>query len=478
MKKYLFLILFPLFVFNSFAQNSFELNINDNTSYYYPHYCTVKDDIYYISYMQFNSFPNNVFSRILQIDESGNTIEGNNINLINTAIKYIYIDQSNNLNFIGSKYYESENSTTVIFSKYNSSFEAIFYKEYIIKPNSLLEVKDVINDSENNFIIAGYLYNATSIDSTFLLKVNNEGDSLTYKTFKPSNDDNKIERINNGYVLTTNDREFYKLDNNLNIVSYSGIYTIIHSGLWADFKVFSDKKYLYTGVNIQFNNSHQDYNIGIALIDSGLFKIKEKSFGKYDTNDATGYLKSIDFINKNNIFLVGTSNFYTGEDPFFRETPSWYIVNNIDSNLNLRWQKFYGGEVSYFLETLLATEDGGCLLLGRKYDYQTQGNSNTMHILKIDQNGLITSNKETQQIKSYNAIVYPNPAKDKLTFRIAENFTNSEITINDLSGKQIQTIANVSSIENIDISSFSNGIYVFTIKNNNQIIETGRFVKE
>jgi len=58
-------------------------------------------------------------------------------------------------------------------------------------------------------------------------------------------------------------------------------------------------------------------------------------------------------------------------------------------------------------------------------------------------------------------VIYPNPAKDVIYFKNYEQI--GEITIWDLTGKQIKSI-NKASISEIDISNLAAGIYVLKIK--------------
>lgn len=84
---------------------------------------------------------------------------------------------------------------------------------------------------------------------------------------------------------------------------------------------------------------------------------------------------------------------------------------------------------------------------------------------------------ELKAISNFN--VYPNPAKDVITF--ATNVTNnSEIAIMDITGKTIKTIAFNTTKQTIDVSRFDAGIYFYTIRDrvsgkvlhNNKIIVT------
>jgi rhodanese-related sulfurtransferase len=70
--------------------------------------------------------------------------------------------------------------------------------------------------------------------------------------------------------------------------------------------------------------------------------------------------------------------------------------------------------------------------------------------------------------------LYPNPVSERLFFD-AGIATIEEITISDLTGKQVANLHPSGNIENIDVSALSNGIYMARIKSGERII-TQKFV--
>lgn len=70
--------------------------------------------------------------------------------------------------------------------------------------------------------------------------------------------------------------------------------------------------------------------------------------------------------------------------------------------------------------------------------------------------------------------IYPNPAK--VTVNIS-NVLNSNIRINDISGKTVYVKNNCSEKEQINISMLKSGMYFITIQNNNQFITEKLIVK-
>ena len=73
--------------------------------------------------------------------------------------------------------------------------------------------------------------------------------------------------------------------------------------------------------------------------------------------------------------------------------------------------------------------------------------------------------------------VYPNPANNIVTFEADNlNVASHEIIISDITGRQLMLFIKNESKITLDISNLSNGIYIYTIKEKNNIIETGKLI--
>jgi endonuclease I len=105
-------------------------------------------------------------------------------------------------------------------------------------------------------------------------------------------------------------------------------------------------------------------------------------------------------------------------------------------------------------------------------------NANTVYyrLKMIDIDGRFSNSKTiTVRIADNfsNALVYPNPTKDKLVIKLQQTLTgNSSLVIADLSGRILMQQQVVSGQKNIDldVSKFSAGRYFIKISNNNELI--------
>jgi hypothetical protein len=76
---------------------------------------------------------------------------------------------------------------------------------------------------------------------------------------------------------------------------------------------------------------------------------------------------------------TGTSNFGLTD---------FYLVKT-DGNGNVQWSKSYGGNVSEYLAAVIQTADGGYMICGTTYSFNTQPYGN-IYLIKTDANGAIT----------------------------------------------------------------------------------------
>jgi len=200
-------------------------------------------------------------------------------------------------------------------------------------------------------------------------------------------------------------------------------------------------------------------------------------YGQPDTNYySTG---SSDFIDSQNFYMAGTHNF-TESPPLLRSEPRWIFMNKLKTDGTIIWQRFYKGELNYMPYKVLATADGGALILSHKYDWNgPYPNQRDIHILKIDSTGWYeglppVGTDEYSGMKQI--LVYPNPAKDQVHFEPGL-YTDLELQLFDQTGNLLLTKP-LQSHQTVDVSGFKAGVYIYVIQNKNGFLEKGKLVKE
>jgi hypothetical protein len=84
--------------------------------------------------------------------------------------------------------------------------------------------------------------------------------------------------------------------------------------------------------------------------------------------------------------------------------------------------------------------------------------------------GVNEVNKIAQSVK-----VFPNPAKDIINFSVDGNMAKT-VSVMDITGKLLENISITDSETKLDLSSYSNGIYLYQIKaSTGEVIKSGKF---
>ena len=215
-------------------------------------------------------------------------------------------------------------------------------------------------------------------------------------------------------------------------------------------------------------------DIGVLKYDTLFNLIRTKAFGKKDTEDFPGISKNIAISDRRHIYIGGTDNMAGYE---FSVQDSWYILNNIDTALNLNWQKYYGGDGFYTLYGIIPTKDSGCLMFGTLWDYHnTQKYTRYLSLIKVTKDGLLLSINGEPGPLMHLAIVYPNPGSNMIN--IQTQLKSSVFNLYDLTGREVGSLGLIPGRNAIQVQNLKSGLYIYKISQNSDVIEFGKWLKE
>jgi len=236
----------------------------------------------------------------------------------------------------------------------------------------------------------------------------------------------------------------------------------------------SDTSFFLLGVYYRSDEDHQDIGILRSLNPMDTSAYSFNYWGAPDTLDHPTPFGGIDYNNKDTIYASGTKNAWVWP----LNVPSYYSLVQTDSLLNIRWEKFYGGDANYTLFSIDATQDGGCLLGGIKHEFSYPDLKTDAHVLKVNAQGLITglSDNSTFQIKE--ALVFPNPGTEFLRVRIAAQYPQSIFELFDMNGNLVLRENIEGKWKQIGTSFLPKGTYVYKIHNQDGLFESGKWVKQ
>ena len=238
----------------------------------------------------------------------------------------------------------------------------------------------------------------------------------------------------------------------------------------------SNQDILFSGRFRHVGSSPRDDDMAVMYLNENYNIVKEKLYGAVDTVDHPAYSKNISFIDPTRIFCGYNKN----QDPLnlFSTNLTWFSLVLLNDSLEVQWERFYGGDANYGLWHILATSDGGCLLAGTRYDWTTQYNERDAILIKVDENGLITSTGPGPSIQARDAIVYPNPGRERLTIERGPQIAGAKFVLYDMAGKTLIEKTLNHTTETLPTAHLPAGLYLWNITHKGKAVENGKWVKE
>jgi len=190
--------------------------------------------------------------------------------------------------------------------------------------------------------------------------------------------------------------------------------------------------------------------------------------------DYTAYFRGLSLYG-NNIYMGGTSNF-DYSNPFWSTLDSWFHLIKINPDLTPIWENWYGGDAYYFLYSILATSDSGCLMVGNRYDYETQDQERDIYVVKVNSEGLIVWTQEIQTDKPlFN--IFPNPGENLINIRLTKGEFDFELF--NLNGQILINQQIQSQVNTINTESLKSGLFFYRITDHkNNIIQAGKWIRK
>ncbi|MBF4507808.1 T9SS type A sorting domain-containing protein [Flavobacterium sp. JLP] len=298
--------------------------------------------------------------------------------------------------------------------------------------------------TDNGFILAGYSNSPISGEKAdnnkgagdyWILKINDTGEIQWQKTYGADGDDQPYaihQTIDGGYIIGGN-------SNSTNALTPQGGIVSNGTDLWL-LKTDSEGAVDWS----------KTYDFGKVDILTSLVENLDHSFliGGYAKTEASksaaGALAK----------AVGAGGDKDGVND--------YIALKVDEKGEEIWTKTVGSSGEDILRKLIETRDGGYLMAGTS-------NSNSSK----DKNSNIGSNdfwvvklKDKAKIEKIKASIeaIPNPVKTYTNVIIGYDFKEGTATLVDISGRVLQEFAISSRTVPVDLSRYSEGIYIINIK--------------
>lgn len=427
---------------------------------------------------------------LLKIDGTGNLIQEKTISSDDTISSLFF-----NIHFFNNYYYVlgSEMTINLVISrlwylKLDSNLVIVDEKLLAIPNGSWFSYMNSIIDSDTNFVITGY---TSRIDETnnynndaFFYKLDIDGDSLNskfYTSYIPLHFSFDI-------IESVDSSKYYAFVSHFtNIFGTSGQIMIQNKNFdsinilpipLGVYDFYSPTRLNETDILLCSKGSPPNsalYELNAITINEQASLINYNHFKK--TSEMREYPSMFNGVSKNgdNIYIGGNSNMdYT--NPFWSTFDSWFHLIKINPEITPIWEYWYGGDAYYFLYSILATDDGGCIMVGNRYDYETQDHERDIYIAKVNSDGLIVWTQEIPTDKQ-STTVFPNPGTNLLN--IKTNNKELDLELINVNGQVlIRQIVNSNS-NTINTESIVSGIYFYRlIDKKNKTVESGKWVKK
>jgi hypothetical protein len=486
-KKYLYLILALLSISASLrSQSSFSVTLKDST---------YDDQVYDAIELSNGQFiiaamrtvqPNDYEAKIMKIDAQGKLMHEKILRYNGQSSKLVSIVQLSENRFIlsGTTY----TSINIGFSgnfwvcTIDSSLNVVDEKMYDLEyknPGSKM-----ILDSRHNILIYGTVRDKNvppyqNGEILFIFKLTSAMDSVLFTTYLGllQFGEDLIEKSDHkGYYFLISTyyswsfASILDIDTSLNTKRIIGI--PLRIGDYGTIKIVDSTHFMISARKLKENDSTTN-KIGVLLYDTAFNLLRFREFGKADTNDFPA-VKSLDFSDAASIFIGGTSYVLPNE---FSQADNWFRLNNIDTVINVKWERFYGGDGYYSLFGILATHDRGCLMYGTLWDYHNNPDyTRYLRLIKVSKDGLLSDENGKPGNKLSEVILYPNPGTDRIIVESA--LKNLMVSFFDMTGDCVIKKSIQSMVETLDVSGLSSGIYFYRFTSGDKVVDCGKWIKK
>ena len=396
---------------------------------------------------------------------------------MSTLRSIVYVNE--NL-FLLSGIVEYDSIWKIILLTVDSSFNIL--KSKIISVGSYYVVYcDIKADHAGNYLLYGELSEDSSFypQMPFIYKVSINLDNLRLQVFNTYGWGfvGLLEKSNpQGYYFIVDhynhigNDQILQLDTSFTVLKIDSVPRQLYN--YCNTRWITEKSFLITGEKDMSNGRA----IGCLMLDTSYLVIHENYLGKPDTISLPASHPNLDFYDIRKVYIGGTYNAYPSP---VASANSWYFLTQLDTSLEITWQKFYGGDKYYEMYGILATKDGGCMMYGTTYDWRKQDYQRDIFVLKVNKDGLLlnTDGSISDNIKEF--IVFPNPTNDRININIQGNNKGSKIEVFDQFGRsqyKSQLAPNKDQVD-IDISTWKPGLYVVRVIIDEKILGTDKIVK-
>ncbi|MBL7928671.1 MAG: T9SS type A sorting domain-containing protein [Bacteroidia bacterium] len=405
-----------------------------------------------------------------------------------TYFSSVFIADSSRIIVIGDTFDTLTYSVKILFLELDSNYQ-VLNEKIIGKDSTFQRVLTVNRGANDDYLIAGYSSDTTN--KLMFYRLSAYGDSLQSAylsgilsfplAFSLQEVPGQNRYVGYAYSYSIGPsfpavyNEILLLDNTLNVdsVVYVDNSAAIISGLWQN-----DTTLIVCTKGYDPNSPPLDWNFRIRRYTNDFMLLSDTMFGAKDTTEAEA-IGPISQSNDGSIYFGGTINY---QNNYWGSVPAYFLAVKFDSNLIPIWSRYVYYNNEYLnLYKVLATNDGGVLLAGTKYNAATaNGQERDIYVIKLDSLGnYVTGTGNSPVAQVHDFIVYPNPAASQLTLQYSPPKATGYATIYNTLGEAVHhlILPTGSSHLKVNIAHLPAGLYLIKVEADGKS-GVKRFVRE
>lgn len=347
-------------------------------------------------------------------------------------------------------------------------------------PDASHWLKTILLTHENEVIIQGVVDTVQYGHNNFifLARYDLEGNRLDYKSFINYKDGDlgslMLNADSSGFYLIgeltvePSVRSWIEFDFQFNYLG-SGVLETNYGTFWAPVTA----SWLSTGnfitANRFFDTSNDTKGLEMRLYNPDKQLLKS-TVVYHDKTIRIPEIRGMGFIDEDFIWVA------TFEDI----PPDFTGAENIrffvfDKDINLKGSMTHESEIRYWLWDLVATNDTACIVSGFVGENPGVTNYYDNYIMKVRLNDVVTSVNKQQRKAGSSVEIWPVPAGE--TLHVKSNI-DSELLILNTKGQKISTHSIQNGYNLITLTGLPSGPYLIAIRQNENIIETLKIIKQ
>jgi len=374
-----------------------------------------------------------------------------------------------------------------------NDIEQYYYDISEINPGRLFPLRVICRDT--TFHIVGLARCTNAYQPPFYLKTSHSGLCLNSSYYNPTTSyielwpedfylspgsENLVTICQDWNVNNNSWAHLYEFDKTMSVVSHLPLTTGNLGFMMLGYKIFreSDSSF-YLAHNYWdllnnggWNSQVTRFDLNGNTLNGFIFQCEE------DSASWIAHYNGMDTLPDGNLLLCTTWNL---DSEFgIQQEPTKIMLFKLSPTLDHIWQKYlFGEEGMYEAYAMKAHPDGGIVILGTHSPTPpTSSDIKEVFIMKTDSTGniIVGLDDNEQQIKTTEAILYPNPASDFVNIEFSQAYQKALFQLMDVGGKVILEKQLSGNYQSINISSVPAGTYVYRICNEDGLDERGKLV--